>query len=307
MSDKRSRKSKRKGEGETKSSFFLLSNHHPTTTRPASTETDPLLPITPGIVVGEGLSRSSREATESHHGGSLRSRHSSRSPSIDPSTVDPPLLSLLQPTSPTRPQHHKQLAPNTKSGDYPMNNNTTTQQGSDHHHHHHQQQHRQQQPRELPGGSNEQRAYQSTDSTSHTSYTPESPLSSLDGGSSSYSGGSRQPQQPQRHVVIPISRNSSVQRPTVPTARSSSQQLQQQQQSPNSSNSNNNNRNLPLLEIPEEVYTIRTSALQVLKPLTASWVCCIHAECCVICDPFLHFHLTPFFILFFSRHSWLYL
>lgn len=36
----------------------------------------------------------------------------------------------------------------------------------------------------------------------------------------------------------------------------------------------NDNRSAhpPLLEIPEEVYAVRKSALQVLKPLTRSWV-----------------------------------
>jgi len=34
----------------------------------------------------------------------------------------------------------------------------------------------------------------------------------------------------------------------------------------------NNSAHPPLLEIPEEVYAVRKSALQVLKPLTRSWV-----------------------------------
>ena len=35
-----------------------------------------------------------------------------------------------------------------------------------------------------------------------------------------------------------------------------------------------NNDHPPLLEIPEEVYAVRKSALQVMKPLTKTWVSC---------------------------------
>jgi hypothetical protein len=37
-------------------------------------------------------------------------------------------------------------------------------------------------------------------------------------------------------------------------------------------NASNNNIHPPLLEIPEEIYAVRKAALQVLKPLTKTWV-----------------------------------
>lgn len=61
-----------------------------------------------------------------------------------------------------------------------------------------------------------------------------------------------------------------------------------------------------LLEIPEEIYAIRKAALEVLKPLTASWVSNIyvhiHGFVYVICR---NIHLTPFCrIIPFSRSWW---
>jgi hypothetical protein len=48
----------------------------------------------------------------------------------------------------------------------------------------------------------------------------------------------------------------------------------------------------PILEIPEEIYSIRKSALQVLKPLTKTWVslfsCTIYCECRCRISPFLN-------------------
>jgi len=35
-------------------------------------------------------------------------------------------------------------------------------------------------------------------------------------------------------------------------------------------------QNRPMLEIPEEIYAVRKAALQVLKPLTKTWVCISH-------------------------------
>jgi hypothetical protein len=62
------------------------------------------------------------------------------------------------------------------------------------------------------------------------------------------------------------------------TTRSSSRHYMEQRlqgmPSPTDSRSGGSNSQPPILEIPEEIYAVRKAALQVMKPLTKTWVSC---------------------------------